>query len=506
MDAARLGLIRDLDTRPSAVPGAATGKTAATFLIHATNTSPAQDHTDVTVARAMDPETGPLPRTAAAFAAGEISRAHTDVAVRCLHKIPKHLADAVDADGSTGRQKVDAFLADHSRTLPPKATEHLARHLLSVLDPTGTDRYDPQAHLRRRVTRTIDSTGMGIGHWQLDPTATATFYAVLDTFAAPHPATTAIDEHGHPALIPDQRTKPQRDADALYAMALAAARAGGTGGRSIPVQINLIATPEQIAAARQAARTTTGPVGGHPTTAPSHQPTTEPKPPPGPPSPPDPPNDTAEADTPLPDPAPTDTPLPDPAPTDITEPDPAPTDITEPDPAPTDITEPDPAPPPAGLANNTRSGPITPATLARFTCDAGLQRVLLAPNGAALNLGRTTRLVTPGQRAALIARDRGCVIPHCPAPPEHCDAHHLRPWALGGLSDLNNYVLACPTDHTALHGGIWTIVMIDAVPWAIPPPWIDPQRRPVRNTTHHNGHQAHFLGQQLRLPLDQTTA
>ncbi|HEX2810452.1 MAG TPA: HNH endonuclease, partial [Kineosporiaceae bacterium] len=140
-------------------------------------------------------------------------------------------------------------------------------------------------------------------------------------------------------------------------------------------------------------------------------------------------------------------------------------------------------------AINTRSGPITPATLARFTCDAGLQRVLLAPNGAALNLGRTTRLVTPGQRAALIARDRGCVIPHCPAPPEYCDAHHLRPWALGGLSDLNNYVLACPTDHTALHSGIWTIIMIDAVPWAIPPPWIDPQRRPVRNTTHHNGHQ-----------------
>ncbi|HEX2805433.1 MAG TPA: hypothetical protein VHN80_04615, partial [Kineosporiaceae bacterium] len=59
---------------------------------------------------------------------------------------------------------------------------------------------------------------------------------------------------------------------------------------------------------------------------------------------------------------------------------------------------------------------------------------------------------------------------------------------------------------TALHSGIWTIIMIDAVPWAIPPPWIDPQRRPVRNTTHHNGHQAHLRGQQLRLPLDQTTA
>jgi hypothetical protein len=461
VDAARLILIRDLDARPSAVPGAATGKTAATFLIHATNASPGQAHADVTVARAMDPEVGPLPATAAAFAAGEISRAHADIAVRCLQRIPKHLAEAMDDDGVSGAAKVDAFLAEHSRSLPPKATENLARQLLSVLDPSGDDRYDPEAHLRRRVTRSIDSTGMGIGHWQLDPAATAAFYAVLDYFAAPRSATSAIDENGHPALIPDQRTKAQRDADALYAMALAAARAGGTGGRSLPVNINLIATADQIAAARDAARAADHPAkhraehgaehGAEHSSTSSRQPAPEARP------------DTE-----------------------------APRSRA-------------PSPTPAGLAFSTRSGPITAATLSRFTCDASLQRVLLAPSGAALNLGRAARLVTPGQRTTLIARDRGCVIPHCPAPPEYCDAHHLKPWAQGGLSDLNNYVLACPIHHTALHGGIWNIVMIDGVPWAIPPPWIDPQHRRVRNTTHHNGHAAHLLGQQLRLSFDQAT-
>jgi hypothetical protein len=473
VDAVRLGLIRDLDTRPDAVPGAFGGKTAATFLIHATDASSVQAHADVTVARAMDPEVGVLRQTGAAFAAGEISRAHAEVAVRCLHKIPKHLAEAVDADGVTGAQKVDAFLADHSRSLPPQATERLARHLLSVLDPSGTDHYDPQAHLRRRVTRTIDSTGMGIGHWQLDPAATAAFYAVLDAFAAPQPATSAIDEQGHAALIPDQRTKGQRDADALYAMALAAARAGGNGGRSIPVQINLIATPEQFRAAGEAARAASERGGGR-STPPS------PATPPAPQAAPEPPVD--EVGTPG---------------------DAGQEQVVGFDPAAPDTLGRDAASAPAGLALNARSGPIAPATLARFTCDAALQRVLLAPNGAALNLGRTTRLVTPAQRAVLIARDRGCVIPHCPAPPEYCDAHHLEPWATGGLSDLDNYVLACPSHHTALHGGIWTLVMIDGVPWAIPPAWIDPMQQPVRNTTHHSGGQAHALGQRLRLTFDQ---
>ena len=68
-----------------------------------------------------------------------------------------------------------------------------------------------------------------------------------------------------------------------------------------------------------------------------------------------------------------------------------------------------------------------------------------------LAVGRSTRLVTPAQRAALNARDRGCVYPGCDRPPEWCDAHHLTHWADGGRTDLNNLALICQRHHTVVH-------------------------------------------------------
>jgi hypothetical protein len=147
-------------------------------------------------------------------------------------------------------------------------------------------------------------------------------------------------------------------------------------------------------------------------------------------------------------------------------------------------------------------GPIPAGLLARLACDAGLQRVLVAGNGAVLDLGRRVRLASPGQRRALTVRDGGCVIPGCTAPPEHCDVHHVVSWSRGGPTDLGNLALTCPRHHTAVHAGHWRLRIWDAVAWAIPPPWIDPRQRPLRNTTHRTAHTARRLGEQLRLLLD----
>jgi len=68
-----------------------------------------------------------------------------------------------------------------------------------------------------------------------------------------------------------------------------------------------------------------------------------------------------------------------------------------------------------------------------------------------LAAGRSTRLVTPGQRAALNARDRGCVLPGCDRPPEWCEAHHLVEWIDGGATDLDNLALVCRRHHTMVH-------------------------------------------------------
>lgn len=74
-----------------------------------------------------------------------------------------------------------------------------------------------------------------------------------------------------------------------------------------------------------------------------------------------------------------------------------------------------------------------------------------------LDLGRSTRVISAGLRRALALRDGGCVIEGCDRPPAHCDAHHLRHWADGGLTALENLVLVCGRHHTLLHEGGWRI-------------------------------------------------
>jgi hypothetical protein len=139
--------------------------------------------------------------------------------------------------------------------------------------------------------------------------------------------------------------------------------------------------------------------------------------------------------------------------------------------------------------------------LGRFACDAILQKALLSSGGALLDLGRDTRTVSRAQRRALNARDRGCVIPGCSAPATWCDAHHVTYWRNGGPTDISNLALVCGRDHTLIHLGIWELVMIEGVPWARPPTWIDPLKRLTRNTFHQRTDQARALGAQLSLML-----
>jgi hypothetical protein len=156
----------------------------------------------------------------------------------------------------------------------------------------------------------------------------------------------------------------------------------------------------------------------------------------------------------------------------------------------------------AGTNGDRPGATLDPATLARLACDATLQRVLLSPTGAVLDLGRTVRLASPAQRRALTARDQGCVIPGCGAPPEWCDAHHVTPWAVGGRTDIDAMVLVCQRHHTGIHTGTWTIHLADGIPWVTRPAWADPHQTPLRNTTHEQRHHARQTAQQLRLSLD----
>jgi Domain of unknown function (DUF222)/HNH endonuclease len=74
-----------------------------------------------------------------------------------------------------------------------------------------------------------------------------------------------------------------------------------------------------------------------------------------------------------------------------------------------------------------------------------------------LEVGRTSRVVTAAQRAALVVRDGGCAVAGCQRPPGWCEAHHLQHWVHGGPTDLANLALVCRAHHRAVHEGGWRL-------------------------------------------------
>ncbi|QBJ94816.1 HNH endonuclease [Rhodococcus sp. ABRD24] len=124
-------------------------------------------------------------------------------------------------------------------------------------------------------------------------------------------------------------------------------------------------------------------------------------------------------------------------------------------------------------------GPLTIATARRLACDCHLTPIVM-DDGVPLNLGRTSRTVSKKQRRALIARDHGCAFPGCGAPPAHCEGHHVKHWADGGPTDLDNLVLLCRYHHHLLHHSHWQVeVGDDRKPWFTPPASVDPYKKPI---------------------------
>jgi hypothetical protein len=103
------------------------------------------------------------------------------------------------------------------------------------------------------------------------------------------------------------------------------------------------------------------------------------------------------------------------------------------------------------------NGARVPAeTARRLLCDA--DRVTMrhdAAGGSVLNVGRRTRAVPSAVRRALEHRDRTCRFPGCGN--RFCDAHHVRHWADGGETRLDNLVLLCRSHHRAVHENGFTV-------------------------------------------------
>ena len=137
---------------------------------------------------------------------------------------------------------------------------------------------------------------------------------------------------------------------------------------------------------------------------------------------------------------------------------------------------------------------VSAETSRRISCDAGVVRVTHAPSGAnsrggtrdgprrcamgqpvsdrrrvrkalagggpatdgtILDVGRRTRTIPPAIRRALEVRDRGCRFPGCGS--RFTDAHHVRHWADGGETSLDNCLLLCRHHHRLVHEGGWRV-------------------------------------------------
>jgi hypothetical protein len=92
---------------------------------------------------------------------------------------------------------------------------------------------------------------------------------------------------------------------------------------------------------------------------------------------------------------------------------------------------------------------IAPETARRLACDSSLVSIVES-NGSPLSVARKRRTIPPALRRALHARDRTCRFPGCENT-RFVDAHHLRHWARGGETKLDNLLLLCRHHHRLVH-------------------------------------------------------
>jgi Domain of unknown function (DUF222)/HNH endonuclease len=98
---------------------------------------------------------------------------------------------------------------------------------------------------------------------------------------------------------------------------------------------------------------------------------------------------------------------------------------------------------------------ISPEVARRLGCDASLSSIIKRGRQV-LSVGRKTRAIPAAIDRALRDRDEGCRFPGC-GRTRFVDAHHVRHWAHGGETSLDNLVLLCRHHHRLVHEGGFSV-------------------------------------------------
>jgi len=109
-----------------------------------------------------------------------------------------------------------------------------------------------------------------------------------------------------------------------------------------------------------------------------------------------------------------------------------------------------------GSASIESGGIVHAQTARRLACSGRVQLVLEDETGEPIRLGRASRGPSAGMLRLLRHRDAGCVFPGCGSR-AYTHAHHIRWWANGGRTDLDNLALVCTFHHRLVHEHGWRI-------------------------------------------------
>lgn len=101
---------------------------------------------------------------------------------------------------------------------------------------------------------------------------------------------------------------------------------------------------------------------------------------------------------------------------------------------------------------------MIPHAARRLACDAGLLVVEEDDAGNVLNIGRRSRIIPPAMSRALAIRDGGCQFPGC-CEKRYVEGHHIKHWADGGETKLDNLVTLCRYHHRELHKGSFYLAL-----------------------------------------------
>lgn len=116
-------------------------------------------------------------------------------------------------------------------------------------------------------------------------------------------------------------------------------------------------------------------------------------------------------------------------------------------------------PHPGGICEYADGTPVPPATARRLICNGRIIPIVIDTDGVVLNAGREIRVANRAQRRALRAMYRSCAFPGCDVKFDNCEVHHVNPYELGGLTNLDELVPLCSRHHHVVHEPGWHLTL-----------------------------------------------